>query len=190
MIRKITSKHDEHKKRRRNQIIVGLVLVFLMLFSIIGYSFGSNPTSGTTPTIKYNGYEFTTAGGYWNLNIGGTLFSFITHPKDAYKVELELESLTSYYNKPLYLYSENVGAENEIYTNLYSISQGVIYACPEGESCEENVPLKTCEDNFIMIREKDEVMVSQENGCVFIEGSAEDLANIADGFLLRIMGVN
>ena len=41
-----------------------------------------------------------------------------------------------------------------------------------------------------MIREKDEVMVSQENGCVFIEGSAEDLANIADGFLLRIMGVN
>ena len=189
MIRKITSKQDEEKRKRKNQIIVGVVLVVLMLFSILGYSFGSNSDSGATQTIKYNGYEFTSSGGYWNLNIGGTVFSFISHPKDTYLIDSDLKSLTSYYGKPLYLYSENREAEAEIYRNLYPIAGEMTYACPEGKSCDKNVSTRTCTDNFIIIRESENAMVYQEEGCVFIEGQGDNLAKMADGFLLKIMGV-
>ena len=190
MIRKITSKQDEEKKSRRNQIIVGIVLVVLMLFSILGYSFGTNSGTNTSQIIKYNGYEFTNSGGLWNLNIGGTIFSFVSHPKDAYKTDSSLKSLTSYYGKPLYLYSESQDAESEIYRNLYSVSQKIEYACPTGEICDAGVQEKACADNFIIIREKDNTRISQDEGCIFIEGSQEDLAKIVDGFLLKIMGVN
>lgn len=190
MIRKITSKHDEEKKRRRNQITVGLVLVFLMLISILGYSFGSNSNSNTTPIIKYNGYEFTNTGGYWNLDIGGTIFSFIGNPSSAYKLNASLKSLTSYYGKMLYLYSENADAESEIYQNLYAVASGILPACPADEKeCDKNLPVKNCSDNFIIIREKNETNVFQEDACVFISGPEEDLIRITDGFLLKIIGV-
>ncbi len=192
MIRKITSKQDEEKRRKKNQIIVGLVLVFLMLFSVIGYSFGGDSgTSATVPIEKYNGYEFVYDGSLWNLNIGGTVFSFINNPKNSYKVDSELKSLTSYYGKPLYLYSESsgAGAESEIYRNLYLVSKNITDACPEGESCDVGIPFKTCADNFIIIREKSEAKVFQQDTCVFIEGPAKYLTKIADGFLLKIMGI-
>ena len=190
MIRKIISKQDEGKKKRRNQIIVGLVLVFLMLISILGYSFGSDSNSNTTPTIKYNGYEFTNTGGYWNLDIGGTVFSFISNPSNTYKLNSSLKSVTSYYGKILYLYSENPDAESEIYRNLYLVSQSIINACPENEeNCDVSLPRKTCGDNFIIIIEENETNVFQEDGCVFIEGAREDLIRITDGFLLKILGV-
>ncbi len=190
MIRKITSKHDEEKKRRRNQIIVGLALVLVMLLSTAGYSFGSNSGENAAPTIKYNGYKFTNTGGYWNLDIGGTVFSFISNPSNAYKLNSSLKSLTNYYGKTLYLYSENPNAESEIYQNMRSVASGVQPACPENEeNCGKGIPIKTCEDNFIIIREKNETSISQKDGCVFIEGPTENLVRITDGVLLKIIGV-
>ena len=97
--------------------------------------------------------------------------------------------MTSYYGKPLYLYSENREAEAEIYRNLYPIAGEMTYACPEGKSCDKNVSTRTCTDNFIIIRESENAMVYQEEGCVFIEGQGDNLAKMADGFLLKIMGV-
>ena len=63
-------------------------------------------------------------------------------------------------------------------------------ACLEGEECaNDELPIKTCEDNFIIIRESDVTEVVQEDNCVFIRGEAEELAKITDAFLLKIIGV-
>jgi hypothetical protein len=190
MIRKITSKHDEEKKRRRNQIIVGLVLVFVMLLSTLGYSFGSNTSSGSSPTINYNGYEFTYLNGLWNLDSGGQTFNFISNPSIAYKLNFSIKPLADYQGKTLYLYSENLGAESEIYQNMQNVALSVPPACPENEeNCGKGIPVKTCADNFIIIREKNETNILQKDDCLFIEGPAEDLVRITDGVLLRIIGV-
>ena len=190
MIRKIATKHDEEKKRKRNQIIVGLVLVFVMLFSVIGYSFRSNSNSNTAQILKYNNYEFTNVGGYWTLDIGGTVFSFASKPSNAYKINSSLNSITNYYGKELYLYSENAGAESEVYQNMHLVASQVLPACPaDEEACDKNLPIKNCSDNFIIIKEKEEIGVFQQDGCVFIEGNAENMIKITDGFLLKILGV-
>ena len=182
MIRRITSKEDEAKKTRRNQIVVGIVLVVLMLFSILGYSFGSNPSTSTSQTVEYNGYNFTSSGGLWSLSVGETAFGFASHPKNAYKTTSSLKSLTNYYGKPLYIYSESADAESEIYRNLYGVSDRV--------DSVNDTAAKTCADNFIIIREKSVARISQDGGCVFMDGPSDDLIKITDGFLLKIIGVN
>lgn len=193
MIRKITTRQDEEKRRRKNQIIVGVILVFLMLLSTLGYSFGTNLSQQNQKgaILNYNGYEFSYISGLWSLNIGGTIFSFVNNPNDAYKTDSQVNSLTIYYGKPLYIYSENLDGESEIYRNLFTISQGVINACLENENCTDaGLPVKTCEDNFIIIKEADETKIEQIDGCIFMEGPASELTKIADGFLLKIIGVN
>ena len=53
-MRRIISKEAEEKKKKRNQLIVGLILIAVMVFSVLGYSlsgFGNSNSSGRTITI-------------------------------------------------------------------------------------------------------------------------------------------
>ena len=63
-MRKIISEHDENKKKKRNQIILGIFLVLTMFISVIGYSFQTNVRQNTnqgnqtkTQSINYNGFN-------------------------------------------------------------------------------------------------------------------------------------
>ena len=189
MIRRLTSKEDGKKKKKRNQIVVSVILAGIMLFSTLAYSFGANPGQQET-TVTYNGYDFTYLNGLWNLNLGANVFSFANNPNAAYKVESDVKLLIDYSAKPLYFYSENLDAESEIYRNLYPIVRAIGDVCPaENSSCGENLPVKTCSDNFIIIKNSTVVKVEQKDGCVFIEGPAQDLTKIADGFVLKVIGV-
>lgn len=192
-MRKITSKHDLQKTNRRKQAMVGIVLVGLMLVSIIGYAFQVNPntnanTEGNTGT--YKGYPLSTFSGYWNLKVGNFTFVFAENPADSYALTSALNPAENYYGKPVYLYSESVVAEAEIFRNMHLLSSGVTYACPEGETnCRESWPVKTCSDNFIVIRESNKTGITQKGGCVYIEGPAEKMTGMADGFILKILGI-
>ncbi len=194
MIRKITSRQDEERKRRRNQIILGGILIFLMLVSVLGYSFETNQTTNTDTSpkasnITYNGFTFAFLNGLWSTSTNQGEFTFINSPEQSYKVTQDLRPLSSYSGKALYLYSENYDAEAEISRNFYGIAN-IRYACPENETkCDKNLPVKTCLDNFIIIREKNETSISQKDGCVFINGNAGDLTRLTDGFLLKIIGI-
>jgi len=188
-MRKIISRKEEQKKEKRKQFIVSLVLIFVMCSSIIGYSLsGLGNTSSTS--VKYNGFKFTYESNYWDVDVGDYSFSFAYNPNQIEKLNSSFNLLENYKGKPLYIYSENSEAETEIYKNLFyqnSIVQRVQYACLEGEICEEDVPIKTCEDNFIIIKESEENSVSQENNCVFIRG--KELTKISDSFLFKIIGI-
>ena len=64
-------------------------------------------------------------------------------------------------------------------------------ACPEDVICEsgEDLPVKTCSDNFIIIKESNTSSIRQENNCVFIEGQKEELTALADQFLFKTFGI-
>ena len=190
-MRKITSKHDLQKANRRKQAIVGIVLVGLMLISTIGYAFQVNPNANTEGTAgNYKGYKLSNANGYWNLQVGNLTFVFAENPADSYAVTSELNPAESYYGKPAYIYSESAVAGAEVYRNIHPLSSGISYACPEGEkNCDASLPVKTCSNNFIIIRESSETRIIQKDSCVYIEGPAENMTRIADGFILKVIGV-
>ena len=92
----------------------------------------------------------------------------------------------------MYIYSENSDAETEIYRNLFyqkSIVQRVQSACLEGEECSGDLPIKTCEDNFVLIREGLEDKIFQNNNCVFIESAGENLTMLSDEFLFKLLKI-
>lgn len=194
-MRRIETKKDVRKKKKRNQILIGIVLIVVMfgsVFGIVSHSFSSQGHS--SGNIEYNGYEFLNYGGYWYLNIGELEFLFFSNP-------LEIENLVSplingtlnpfgnYFNKPLYFSSSDSGSEVELGRNLGQVAERFQRACLSEENCEEDLPIRSCSDNFIIIEEGNFSEIRQEENCVFITGESRDLIRLTDDFLLRIIGV-
>ncbi|MCK9596862.1 hypothetical protein M0R19_06755 [Candidatus Pacearchaeota archaeon] len=190
-MRKIISKEKSEKKSKRNQMAIGLVLILIMFFSLLGYSF-NRTEEGSEGKIIYNGIEFLKEQGLWKAKIENLLFSFQYNPNEVNKINSILNPIENYYDKPLYIYSESSDAGTEIYRNLFyhnQIIERMQYACLEEEKCEENYPVKDCTNNFIIIKEGENTEVRQQDNCVFIEGKEEELIKLTDSFLFRIIGV-
>jgi len=182
-MRKITSKHNEEKRGRRNKILLGIFLIFIMFFSVIEYSFLSFNSNGDNQntaiaTEKYNGFEFSKQSNFWILNKDGKSFIFSYNPNEIEIQNLDVKDLESYKNKTLYLKSDDVLSESEIRVNLAQIANKVVVA--EKEDCEQNT---------IIIKEGKENKISQDNNCVFIEGGKSDLVKLADLFLFKVLGI-
>lgn len=188
-MRKIVSKEEEQKKRTRNQVIVGGILIIVMLFSTLGYAFQGEDEEKSRK-INYNGFEFSEQNNYWILEIGGFTFTFKNNPNEVPKITSELNKINNYSGKPLYLVSENKDVNSEIYNNLGEIVQRMQLACLEGEECGGDLPTKNCESNLIVVRESEIINIAQENNCVYILGPVENLTQITDEFLLKIIGVD
>ena len=190
-MKKITSKEKQDKKRQRSQMIGGLLLIFVMILSVLGYSLKSNADK-ESEKIVYNGVEFIKDSNLWKINLGGLTFSFWYNPEEVEEINSTINLINDYAGKPLYIYSEDSEAESEIYRNLFyqnTIVQRVQYACLEGETCKGDVPIKSCENNFILIKESNNTKVEQQENCLFIKGKKEDLGKLADSFLYKMMGL-
>ncbi len=196
MMRKIIPKHKEEKKNRMKQLLVGGILIFVITASILAYSFGfsekAEKTEGSSnKKIIYNGLDFIQQNDFWFTEISNLQFFFKYNPQEAEDVKINYitKTINDYYGKPLYINSENIESEYEIYRNLDQIILRRQYACLENQTCEKEFPVKTCDDNFIIIEEKNESKITQDENCIFIQGKKEDLTKLTDRFLFRILGV-
>ncbi len=189
-MKRLITKDQEEKKKKRNQWILSVFLVFIMFFSVIGYSFvGKSDGGGTSTKVEYNGFEFIKQDSVWRLDNRGFKFFFKYNPNEVEKISSKVSNLETYYGKPLYMYSKNNEVTSEIYTNLNQIVQRIQFACLDEKECEENWPVKTCKDNFIIIKENNDSKIIQEDNCVFIMGPYENLTMISDAFLFKTLGV-
>ena len=191
-MRKIVSRHQRKRTRRRNQFIVGFILVFLMVSSTLGFAFqghlsNRSPTQDNTNQnmVHYNGFSFENFNGFW---VWGN-FAFRNLPGDVPEIGGELKNLDHYRGEPVYIRSENEDARSEIIVNLGQVAGGVQGACLQKKDCGENEFVRTCEDNFIIIEENSKTEIVQNNNCVFIHGSADNLIKLTDQFLFKIMGI-
>lgn len=191
-MRKITSKIDEADRKKRNQFIVGGVLVFIMISSTLGYAFQGRATGNAVNEngkIVFNGFEFTRQNDFWILDFQGVNLIFKYNPEEINNSKENLY-INSYSGKPLYIYSENTEAEYEIQKNLVYFVERIQRACFDGEECSyENVPIKDCTENFIIIKEDTEGKILQEKNCIFIQGQGEDLIKKTDEFLFKIFKI-
>ena len=198
-MRKLLSEHEESKKRKRRQLAVGLVLIFLMFFSVVGFAFqviggkgGQIDQQIQTQTINYNGFEFREQNGFWILNKDNINFIFRNNPYQVTKTDSVINDLNNYLNKSLYITSESIEAESEIQTNLAQLIGKIENACLRECNNNEELPIRSCEDNFIIIKEiteNESAGINQENNCVFIKGKKADLVKLTDEFLFKLLGV-
>lgn len=202
-MRRIVSKRTEAKSRKKKQLIVGLVLIFLMFFSTLGYAFQlignnrgieeGNDLNAPTQIVNYNGFEFESRGIFWTLNKDGTNFIFTYNPNEVDRSYEEVNPLENYIDKPLYIDSENTEAKSELRANLLKFVSNMEDAClSDEEICDEETKRITCNENFIKIREVSNNAlegITQENNCVFINAKKENLIKMTDEFLFKILGI-
>lgn len=188
-MRRILTKKQQRSKERFNQILIGLVLVFIMMLSVLGYSLGGREDSGERETMMFNGLEFIKMNDFWVLEQGEAQFIFQYNPEEVEKIDSQVNFFNSYYNQPLYVYSEDLDATSEIYRNMGPFVQRMQNACVSEENCEGDLPIKECDSNFIIIRESSITSITQNQSCVFIEGPKENLVRLTDEFLFKTLGI-
>lgn len=195
-MRRIKSRASEERRRKKNQIVIGVILIIVMFGSVFGVIVGSfnssngSDSGGQENVIDYNGYEFVSYNGFWKLDLGGIEYIFRHTPYGTFEINESLNYMSSYSGEVLYISSEDSGSEIEIYRNFGNSVERIQTACYDEENCEGDVPIKDCSNNFIVVEISDEKSVVQENNCVFIRGPSEELTKITDGFLFKILGLN
>lgn len=189
-MRSIESKKEAEARRRKNQWIIGIIMIIVMLGSTFGYAISSlNKDNSASGKIEYKGYEFLNKNGFWSTTIGDYEFIFKYNPTEVEKINTNVNYLNSYSGKVLYFFSQNDGASVEISRNLGNIIQRFQLACPEYANCTQDWPTKDCSNNFIIIREANESKITQQENCVFIDGPRENLTKITDEFLFWTTGI-
>jgi hypothetical protein len=190
-MKKIISKYKRRKSDRQKQIIVSVILIGILFVSTVGFAFqGSDNSADEQDSIKSNGIEFIEQSGYWVAEIDQIVFIFKYNPEQIQDLNPSVNLLNNYYDKVLYLNSENSEAELEIYANLDQFTTRVQRACLEGSECSyEDVPIKTCEENFVIIKQAEESKITQEQNCVTIQGPESELTKLTDEFLFNMLSI-
>jgi hypothetical protein len=202
-MKKLITKSQQERINRRNQFIIGIVLMLLMVLSTLGYALmGSDIFSGGIENeFEYNDVRFTQNSGIWTFILDGQSFNTRYNPKGMEDISVPVSvTLNDYINKPLY-FAEGVGEPvSEIGANLHgrftSRTQEACLADSLNEQAKErcaNLPIKNCfQDNIIVIREpieKETEGIRQEGKCVFITASLANQTRYSDAFLFKILGI-
>jgi hypothetical protein len=191
-MRKIISKEEEEKREKRNRRFVGFLLLGIMVLSVFGIVVDSiGKTDSSSSAIVYNGVEFSNQAERWFFSYDGLDFSIINSPQNLTNITSnELNNFYSYSDKPLYIYSKDSTVIYNLASNMEKVAYRLQYACLSKEECLGDYPLKTCEDNFIILQEGNEPSIIQDQNCVRITGPKDQLQKLTDTFLLKILGIN
>jgi len=193
-MKKIITKSQKQRKDRINQIIIGIILIGLMFFSVLGYALGGKEEE-SLEKVEYNKVEFLQDNsGYWNFEVNNKNFLTKYNPEETKDISfISYFNLNSYSGKVLYFDSEFQEPNLEIARNLNEFILRVQNACKSEEDCKENYPIKNCSrDNIIIIKEINEgekENIYQEDNCVFITASLGNQTKYADAFLFKVLGI-
>lgn len=181
---RIKTQEEIDRTNRRNRLAVGIVLIFLMVSSSLGYAFFSSSGSSTEPDAGSKRIYGEFISGRWVYETDEGQFGFLNYIDLAKKTDVSVQkTLQDYMNKPLYIDSGgNTQVIEEISLNLGRYVPRLNEACYS--ECDSNLPEKTCADNLIVFREMENMRVYQQENCIFIEGNMA----AADAFLYKILG--
>jgi len=180
------TREEREREARRNQILISSILVVIMVLSTLGYAFYNS----STEKIKYNGIKFYYQEGFWNFKINEIEFSTSYNPKETENISIEVtKTLNDYNGKPLYFsYDSDYDSIQEIARNIGRFVLRIQEVCLDNENCEEDIPIKNCSDNIIIIREGEENVVREEDKCVYIIYKENPILT-SDAFIFKILGI-
>ena len=173
-MKRIETESEREKRKHRNNLIVGIVLIVLIGFSSLGYAIMSKTESQVTKPVKYGNLEFTMSNDMWVSVINSKAYYFSNLPEEVENVSVSGEiKLDDFYGKPVYYVNLN-SAANTLNYLLNEVSERMQEACLVNESCSnEELPVKTCEDNVIIFYpDKSETKIYKIDNCIFLEGNS------------------
>ena len=184
-IRKIQTEEEMEKKRKRNSLILSIVMISILVFSTAGYfSLREDDASSSGDNRVEN------IGDSWILRYGDQIMQLSNSPESAKNVSISLfKSISDYSGKTVYIASESDPELYEISSTLGRYIDRLQPACYG--KCDKDLPEKNCNETMIVIRslnisENSKGRVYESDNCVFIEG---DLIAV-DAFIYNLFRIN
>lgn len=202
MLKKIETQADMEKKKRRTNIVIGIIIVALMVFSSVGYALLENNSGNQN---KYGNYKFTQTSNGWqvtlknyNLNLDTTYL-----PQEVLNYSGTGTSLSYYSNKAIYTVvtsQQDIQLASEILVNLNGFASRIQFACPHSQEnssfCQSsNLPLKDCSDadlnTAIIVIDSNSTVPSYNysSSCLTLKGQGSDFIKMSDNFLFKLFGI-
>jgi len=195
MIKKLQSKKDQERKERKQQRWLGLGLIFIMFGSVFGVvvAFFSAQKANSPTQETYLGYNLNQGAGFYVLTRGNNNIYLNSNPNNInlLNYEINMSKMVAMFNgNSIYIDAKNTYLYQVLEQNLFTYANRIVPACIDELDCENNnLPIKTCEDNIIIIKESNENKIYEDNNCIYIEGKSEDITTLTDIFLLRVFGI-
>ncbi len=208
-MRPLETKKGKEGKKKKNQMIIGLFIAFLMIFSVVGYALLSGYQGQEQGQETYNDHIFTKTQEGWKTQVSIENQAFIITtaylPQELENISMQgTPLLDSFRFKTLYIIANDASerqAASSFYTNLNKIALRIQLACSEEESetefCLENeLPIKSCNDatfetTIIEIKESEteEASITYKNNCIIIEGKGNELVKAAEKTIFVVFGI-
>ena len=139
--------------------------------------------------------KFTPQGNYFVGEKYNNQVLFFNNPKELNQNVYTNFTFTSnnYLAKPLYISSDDYLVAwqlNQVLgPSVNKIAQRVQSACYDDKNCPDNYPIKTCEDNLILVRYSNTSEINSFDNCIIISGPQENISQISDLFVMKIFGI-
>jgi hypothetical protein len=175
----------KNRKSKRNNIILGVILILLLVIAPIGYSLMNN-SGEKNSKVKEAGLDFYKVNGLWRTVLDGQEFGFQYLPSEVESVQVTgIYDLGVYASQPLYFVGVNEAAP-EILNNLQRYILRYQEACINESDCGEDLPLKDCSENLIIYEAGNDTKVYKNQSCVYLVG---DAIMAADAFLYETLHI-
>ena len=178
-MRKIKIKTAQNNLRKN----VAIIFLVLLTFSTVGYSIVNSFSNPSNKESNPEGFE--REGNYWATEFANQKYYFSYLPSQLENITIEGNfSLNDYYSVPLY-FTKDGERVLEILNNLQRYVEKSQMACLG--NCNENLPIKNCSMDNLIIFQEGINSVRKINNCVYLSG---DQLKTADKFLYEVLKIN
>jgi len=204
MLKKIKTREYSERKKRRTNLVVGIIIIALMILSTIGFAMIENDQEITENTV-YNGYKFTATGNGWQTTVQGQTITTSYFPTEVLNVSGSNVYAFDFTDKVVYIAVESQGDVYDVNElgNLNNIAERSQFACqPDAENtsfCQESsLPVKNCEDvnssntaRVIVINSNvtEPAFYTYYKNCLKINAKSADLKMAVDNFIFKVFGI-
>jgi len=208
----LESQAKKEAREARNKTIFGLIIIFIMVFSTLGYVLWWREPSqdADNPDIKtYNNHTFYRNGEGWMLPIviSNQVFNISVNylPDEIENVTVKGTplALSDFQNKALYIVADDLNEQMAVQSLsiIEYFAERSQLACLEEEAnetfcTEKDLPIKDCNDAdsghaIIIIKETEiDPRAIYETGCLQIKGMGENLTMASEKALYQILGIS
>lgn len=164
-------------------------MVGIMVVSSAGYAFYRTGDE-SSKSLEYKNITFELKeDGLWHFETQGYEFATVFNPKETENISKSMViDINDYSGKPLYFsYESDKQGESEIIRNIGRFIARAQEVC--FDECKENLPVKNCSDNLILVNLANETLIKQENDCIFITAKENDVLRASDAFIFKILKI-
>ncbi len=185
----VRTRKDNKKK------LVGVFIVFIMTFSILGFIGGSFFTEDEN-VKKYKNHVFYLDAQGWRFQVGKEFYYFQYLPDQLANISMNLPTYNLFSDGKLYFgYEPGVTlntdlAMNKLGTFFYNRNVVVVKACIKEKGCPD-IPLIDCSNkNSLVFQKNNNSAIEAVNKCLVLNANDEvELNKVSERLLYNLLGI-